>query len=1103
MLRPWHAAKVAAAIIFSTLWASSLLGAQLLGDLNTTKAADAGFVPLGAVDLGAVTLFVFDDGIHGTELWATDGSLAGTRLVLDINPGPSSSSITSLIVAQGTAYFWADDGTNGLQLWKSNGAAAGTSLVANITPTDRVVGGPIGPPLVAIGSIVYFAANDGQSGVELWRSDGTSAGTYRLRDIAPGQASSNPDQLTAVGSTLFFTADDGTTGPELWCTDGTPAGTHLVQDIFPGSTGSNPQQLLAIGNVLFFVAANAFQTPQMWRAAGDGSSAAIVLNVGSGNSPPQGLTKVGNGVMFGALDKLYWAGASGAATPIADVPCPGSVPRGGAVVMATRTIFDMTTLCIIGETQANTDIWTSDGTPGGTGPLNPGQGINFGGGRTIFPATGEAYFMAGQNFPGTVTPGATPGNLWRTDGTLAGTHQVSNFALGLTSEQLIAHGNRVYFAAGASVDPAGEELWSTDGTPGGTALLVDIRPGPANSLPEQLVLARGNILFTANDGVVGIQPWISDGTASGTVRLRDTPIIQSTAGSSPNAFFPLAGGALFVADDGVTGRELWFTDGTSAGTRQVADIAPGSASSNPSFFVSLGAQVLFNADDGTTGRELWRTDGTTQGTRRVADINVGAGHGDPLESSLGAFVLNGVAYFGADDGVHGIQLWRSDGTAAGTFLFMNLVPAGDNANLEMVGTLGGRGLFAARVGTALRLWSTDGTVAGTAPLRTDMEIANALDTKTFQGFIYFAGVDAAGDQELWRTDGTAAGTTRVQDLNAGGSSTPHAFVANSTTLMFSACTGGSACPLFASRDPATAVTQLGSFQVNGPVVTDGTRFFFVDDSSLPNRLVISDGTLAGTAYLQGSLPFSGLIGEYVWFSGRLVMTVDDATLGPSIWETDGTAAGTHLLADIDPGTVNGQGQDPGGYFALNTKLIFAGYHPSFGYEPWVISAAAPNADDDAARAAFNTSTRISVLANDGDLAGKLDASSVEIVTPPARGTAEVDTATGEIVYTPATGISGSDSLQYTVKNQQGNASNVANVFIAVATASGPPPGSAPSSPPTTPSTPASGKGGGGAFDLLTLLALALILLGRRLFSDVGVKLIARNRTFHRGGGMSG
>jgi ELWxxDGT repeat protein len=1090
MQRSLRTTRAAAAIIFG-LWGNSLLGAQLLGDLNPTRA-DASFVSLSAVDLPAVTVFIFDDGIHGAELWATDGSPAGTHLVLDINPGPSSSTISSLIAAQGTAYFWADDGTNGLQLWKSNGTAAGTSIVANISHVPANPNGLTGPPMVAIGPIVYFAANDGQSGVELWRSDGTVTGTYRLSDIAPGAASSNPGELTVVGSMLFFTANDGTTGVELWCTDGTPSGTHLVQDVNPGSIGSNPQQLLAVGNTLFWVAGTAAQGSELWRASGDGRSAQIVqdINPGSASSFPQGLIRVGNGVAFGALDKLYWAGATGGAIALADAPCPGSFPV-TAFVMATRTLFEMTTFCIRGID--HTDIWTTDGTPGGTGPLNPSQGLNFAAAGTIFPATGEAFFVAYSNVPGTLSPG-TPANIWRSDGTLAGTRQVSNFALSLSSQQLIALGNRVYFAAGANQDPAGGELWSTDGTPAGTLLLADIRPGAASSSPDQLTPARGNILFTANDGVVGLQPWISDGTAGGTVRLRDIPIAQNTAGSNPTGFFPLAGGALFTADDGQTGRELWFTDGTPAGTRQVADIAPGAASSNPSWFVSLGTQVLFNADDGVTGRELWRTDGTTQGTRRVADINPGAAHGDPIESSFGAFVLNGVAYFGADDGVNGNQLWRSDGTPSGTFLFAALTQQGATANLVTLGTVAGRGLFAALVGTTLRLWSTDGTVAGTAPVRLDMQIVNPLDTAIFQGFIYFAGIDAAGDQELWRSDGTAAGTTRVQNLNPSGSSNPHAFVANSAVLMFSACTSSSNCSLFASRDPAAAVGPLSGFQENGPAVTDGTRFFFVDGSTLPlpNRMVISDGTLAGTAYLQGNLPFSGMITQYAWFSGRLVMTVEDATLGPSIWATDGTAGGTHLLADIDPGTLNGQSQDPGDFFALNNRLLFAGYNPLFGFEPWVISAVLPNADDDSAGVPFNTPTRINVLANDGDLAGKLDASSVSIVTQPTRGSAVVDTATGEIVYTPTTGLSGSDTLQYTVGNLQGNASNVANVFINVAAAPGPPPGTAPPAPPpppATPTAPASAKGGGGAIDLLTLLVLGLIALG--------TGAISRGRAFRR------
>src|SRR5258708_25532820 len=117
-----------------------------------------------------------------------------------------------------------------------------------------------------------------------------------------------------------------------------------------------------------------------------------------------------------------------------------------------------------------------------------------------------------------------------------------------------------------------------------------------------------------------------------------------------------------------------------------------------------------------------------------------------------------------------------------------------------------------------------------------MEVANPFDSAIFKGFVYFQGIDATGDAELWRSDGTAAGTIRVQDLLSNGSSRPFGFAANNSALLFFACTGGATCPLFGSRDPATAVQQLGSFQRNGPAVTDGSRFFFVDGTTTPSRL---------------------------------------------------------------------------------------------------------------------------------------------------------------------------------------------------------------------------------------------------------------------------
>ena len=108
--------------------------------------------------------------------------------------------------------------------------------------------------IVAIGSTAYFTADDGVHGVELWKSDGTAAGTVLVKDINPGSAGSEPSNLTNVNGTLFFAADDGANGPELWKSDGTAAGTVLVKDINPGSAGSGPYFLTNVNGTLFFTA---------------------------------------------------------------------------------------------------------------------------------------------------------------------------------------------------------------------------------------------------------------------------------------------------------------------------------------------------------------------------------------------------------------------------------------------------------------------------------------------------------------------------------------------------------------------------------------------------------------------------------------------------------------------------------------------------------------------------------------------------------------------------------------------------------------------------------------------------------------------------------
>src|SRR5204863_136231 len=136
-------------------------------------------------------------------------------------------------VVRGTLYFTADDGVNGRELWKSDGTAAGTVLVKDINPGSTCCSpaSVYHSNLTAVGATLFFSASDGVHGGELWKSNGTAAGTVLVKDINPGSAGSYPVFLADVRGTLFFGADDGVHGGELWKSNGTAAGTVLVKDV--------------------------------------------------------------------------------------------------------------------------------------------------------------------------------------------------------------------------------------------------------------------------------------------------------------------------------------------------------------------------------------------------------------------------------------------------------------------------------------------------------------------------------------------------------------------------------------------------------------------------------------------------------------------------------------------------------------------------------------------------------------------------------------------------------------------------------------------------------------------------------------------------------
>ena len=527
----------------------------------------------------------------GEEIFITDGTKAGTKLIKDINPGKAGSIAddnTAVIVLNGFIYFPAITVANGCELWRTDGTTANTTMVSDINP------GPADGitreesfDFYLLNGYLYFPATSPKEGYELWRSDGSTANTKLVMDIYPGTGRSQPeetesDKIVFKGN-LYFVAISPTEGCELWRTNGTT--TSIVKDISTGAPSgidSNSFSISIIGTNLVFNATNTTYGNEYWYTT-DGTSANTNIL------------------------KDITAGSASSTLPTLDQD-------------TTSTVNNLFLFTVPSTTGTTADVWRTDGTPSGTIPIVTKIST---GNLSIYYSTNfytfnkRAYFLINDNIHTNIS-------LWSTDGidaTSAHTGFLKDMGVNGSIYQtflssVVFPGKFVFFFP-ADNDYANFSMWQCNGTAAGTTVIATF---PAN--PQ-----------TPESGPVIYPPYSFD--------------------LSTGAFgFSLYNGKFFFSAYGAkSGNELWISDGTGAGTNMVKDINPGTGDGLSSIyyggFVYTKQGLFFPANDGKHGVELWKSDGTEAGTSMIQDLNPGIHGSNP---QLDFYLVNGKIFFNATDG---------------------------------------------------------------------------------------------------------------------------------------------------------------------------------------------------------------------------------------------------------------------------------------------------------------------------------------------------------------------------------------------------------------------------------------------------------------------
>lgn len=624
--------------------------------------------------------FSAHDGVTGDELYEYNPVTGTARRAADINPGAGSSSPYHLVALGGKLYFGANDGATGFELWQFDPSASGGAGAASLT-VDVVAGGHFNPGLMTVlGNSIYFSANDGVTGFELWRyTPGAAAGAGEMRlvrDLYVGSEPGDPFAFTTAAGKLYFNAEDGNTGYELWEYDPASDTLSLAADLWEGSESSDPKGLVGVGETVLFHAFDGNSRLGLWAFDASANTGEAVLvtdpNADVPSSFPDQLTVLDEKLYFTAFTPAsgyeLWQyipgpnGTPGTVKMVADISSGASSSEPGYL-----TAFDGKLYFSASNESTGHELWQYDPLAnGGLGAatlladLNSGAVSSYP--RQLTILDGTLYFTADL---------AEGSRLLALDLTTAGA--VPIVYEDFQASQLTAFNGRLYFSRTDGV--SGFELWHFDpATMNTPEQLADINPGAGSSSPSSFTVLNGKLYFTADNGT-GVTLGQYDPSANG-----GTGVVSVAVAADGNLFPAISeiatlNGQLYFSATDATGdmRLFQYVPAATAGQPGAALFVGGMVHENISELTAAGERLYFSAQD-SGGDELWEfipgTDGGVGTMRRVADIIPGSQSSFPYDLTE----LNGRLYFSAEHPDSGKELWVHDPKA---------FSVGDGARVEL------------------------------------------------------------------------------------------------------------------------------------------------------------------------------------------------------------------------------------------------------------------------------------------------------------------------------------------------------------------------------------------------------------------------------------